>query len=146
MKLYFEDLDEGRHFRGDDCVAELDEMLAFARRNDPAPIHTDEAAARESLYGGLIASGGYTVMLWYRSGIPILAEVAILGGLDWHIKLPRPVRPGDRLHAEVLVTGKTPSSKPDRGYVKTRQQILNQNDEAVFTAEVVWMVQTQPAG
>src|SRR5262245_14805606 len=101
MKLYFEDLEEGTVFRGDECVADRDEMLEYARKNDPSPFHVDEEAARNSPYGGLIASAGYTVTLWYRSGIPISGSIAFLGGFEWHIKLPLPVRPGDRLRTEV---------------------------------------------
>jgi acyl dehydratase len=144
MKMYFEDLEEGTVFRGDECVADRDEMLEYARKNDPSPFHVDEEAARNSPYGGLIASAGYTVTLWYRSGIPILASIAFLGGFEWHIKLPLPVRPGDRLRTEMEIVGKKQSSKPGRGYVTTSQKILNQDSQAVFTCEVVWMVATKP--
>jgi acyl dehydratase len=144
MKMYFEDLEEGTVFRGDECVADRDEMLEYARKNDPSPFHVDEEAARDSPYGGLIASAGYTVTLWYRSGIPILGSIAFLGGFEWHIKLPQPVRPGDRLRTEMEIVGKKQSSKPGRGYVTTSQKILNQDSQAVFTCEVVWMVATKP--
>ena len=144
MKMYFEDLEEGVVFRGDVCVADKEEMLDYARKNDPSPFHVDEEAARNSPYGGLIASGGYTVMLWYRSAIPILASIAFLGGFEWHIKLPRAVRPGDRLHTEVEILSKKPSSKPGRGYVTTLHKVLNQDSQAVFLCEVVWMIATKP--
>ena len=144
MKIYFEDLDEGTVFRGDECVADKDEMLDYARKNDPLPFHVDEEAARNSLYGGLVASGGYTVMLWYRSGIPILASIAFLGGFEWHIKLPLPVRAGDRLRTEVEIRNKKSSSKSGRGYVTTLHRILNQDSQVVFTCEAAWMIETKP--
>jgi acyl dehydratase len=144
MKMYFEDLKEGAVFRGDGCVADKEEMLDYARKNDPSPFHVNEEAARNSPYGGLIASGGYTVMLWYRSAIPIIASIAFLGGFEWHIKLPRPVRPGNRLHTEVEILSKKPSSKPGRGYVTTLHKVLNQDSQAVFLCEVVWMIATKP--
>ena len=144
MKMYFEDLEEGAVFRGAECVADKEEMLDYAKKNDPSPFHVDEGAARNSQYGGLIASGGYTVTLWYRSSIPILASMAFLGGFEWHIKLPLPVRPGDRLHVEVEILSKKSSSKPGRGYVTALQRILNQDSQVVFTCEVVWMIATRP--
>jgi acyl dehydratase len=58
MKMYFEDLEEGVVFRGDVCVADKEEMLDYARKNDPSPFHVDEEAARNSPYGGLIARRG----------------------------------------------------------------------------------------
>jgi acyl dehydratase len=108
------------------------------------PFHVDEEVAKNSPYGGLIASAGYTVTLWYRSGIPILASIAFSCGVRMAYKLPRPVRPGDRLHAEVEIRDKKPSSKPGRGYVTAFHKILNQDSDVVFTCEVVWMVATRP--
>ena len=144
MKMYFEDLDEGTVFRGDECVADKNEMLEYARKNDPLPFHVDEEAARNSPYGGLIASAGYTVILWNRSTIPILASIAFLGGFEWHVKLPLPARAGDRLHTEIEIRNKKPSSKPGRGYVTALQRILDQDSQVVFTCEAAWMIATKP--
>ena len=36
------------------------EIVDFARKYDPQPFHTDEAAGERSIYGGLIASGWHT--------------------------------------------------------------------------------------
>jgi len=144
MKLHFEDLVEGTVFRGDDCAVDHTEMLEYARKNDPSPIHVDEEAAARSLYKGLIASGGYTVTLWYRSAIPIAEKIAFLGGLEWHIKLLNPVRAGDTLRTEITITSKKPSTKLGRGYVNTTQQVVNQAGQPVFTCEVAWIVATKP--
>ena len=54
---YFEDyvVDATQEF-GSIVVAQS-EILSFARRYDPQTFHTDPQAAKESIYGGLIASG-----------------------------------------------------------------------------------------
>jgi acyl dehydratase len=144
MTLHFEDFIEGTVFRGVDCTVDRTEMLEYARKNDASPIHLDEEAAAKSLYKGLIASGGYTVMLWYRSAIPIVEKIAFLGGFEWHIKLLNPERAGDTLRTEVTITSKKPSSKPGRGYVNTAHQVVNQAGQPVFTCEVAWIVATTP--
>ena len=64
-------------------------------------------------------------------------------GAEWHIKLPLPVRPGDRLHTEIVILSKKPSSKPGRGYVSTLHTIRNQDSQIVFSCEVQWMVATR---
>ena len=64
--VYFEDLEVGSVHLGRECVCDKDEMLEFSRRNDPWPFHVDGAAAALSPYGGIVASGGYIVTLWYR--------------------------------------------------------------------------------
>ena len=73
MTTYFEDIREGDIFRGDEVIVDNAEMLAYARRNDPQPFHVDEELAKHFPYGGLTASAGYTVTLWYRSSRPIIA-------------------------------------------------------------------------
>ena len=67
MKLYFENLEVGAVFRGDECVADKDEIHEYARKNDPSPFHVDEEAARNSPYGGLMASAGYGICRPFRS-------------------------------------------------------------------------------
>ena len=143
-KIYWEDLEEGTIYWGDTVVVDPEEMLEYARRNDPQPIHIDDAAAKATPFGGIIASGGYTVTLWYRAAIPIISRLAFLGGFEWLIKLPAPVRANDRLRLKVSVKRKKPSSKPGRGYVTVEQEIMNQDDVIVFTCEVTWMLASRP--
>ncbi len=142
-KIYWDDLDEGAVFWGDTVVVDPEEMLEYARRNDPQPFHLDEDAAKATPFGGLIASAGYTVTLWYRSSIPILTKLAFLGGFEWLIKLPAPVRPDDELRVRIEIRNKKASSKPGRGYVVAFQEIWNQDDTIVFTCEVTWMLATR---
>jgi acyl dehydratase len=60
---YFEDFKVGEVIEGGARTVTRDEIVAFAREFDPQPFHTDEAAARQSIYGGLIASGWHTAAL-----------------------------------------------------------------------------------
>ena len=142
-KIYWDELEEGAEFWGDTVIVDPDEMLEYARRNDPQPFHLDDEAAKASPFGGLIASGGYTVTLWYRSAIPILTRLAFLGGFEWHIKLPAPVHPNDRLRVRMKIASKRPSSKPGRGYVTVFQEIFNQAETVVFSCEVTWLLATR---
>ena len=115
------------------------EIIAFARAYDPQPIHTDPAWSATGPFGGLIASGIHTMAVCTRLYVDhYISQVASLAspGLD-EIRWPRPVRPGDRLHIRVTVTGARASrSKPDRGLVHSAVEALDQNDEVVlsFTA------------
>ncbi len=143
-KIYWDDLEEGAVFWGDTVVVDPEEMLEYARRNDPQPFHLDKAAAKATPFGGLIASAGYTVTLWYRSSIPILTKLAFLGGFEWLIKLPAPVRPNDQLRVRMEIKNRKASSKSGRGYVTVCQDILNQDDTVVFSCEVTWMLATKP--
>jgi acyl dehydratase len=138
-KVYFEDLAEGSVHWGRECIVDKDEMLEYNRKNDPWPFHVDEEAATQSPFGGLIASGGYTITLLYRSTHTIYnrpeAPWAFLGGFEWHVRFHLPVRPGDRLRSKITILSKRPSSKPGRGVVKWKTEMLNQKDQVVFALE-----------
>ena len=143
-KIHWNDLEEGAVFWGDTVTVNPEEMLEYARRNDPQPFHLDANEAMASPFGGLIASAGYTVTLWYRSAIPILTKLAFLGGFEWLIKLPVPVRPADQLRVRVKIKNKKTSSKPGRGYVTVFHEIFNQDNIVVFSCKVTWMLATRP--
>ena len=148
--VYFEDLEVGSVHLGRECVCDKDEMLEFSRRNDPWPFHVDEAAAALSPYGGIVASGGYIITLWYRSLVEIYntprTTWAFLGGLDWKLKFRAPVRAADTLRARVTVKDKRPWIKPDRGTVTLFNEILNQRSEVVCTVEVMVLLATRAEG
>ena len=142
--LYFDDLEEGTVYWGVECVAHQTEMIEYALKNDPLPMHLDEQAARTSPYGGLIASSGFTITLWFRSTTPLSRRLAVLGALEWRFTLPRPVYPGNRLRNKWTVVTKRLSSRPGRGIVTTKQELLNERDEAVLVCDGVILVATKP--
>jgi acyl dehydratase len=115
-----------------------EEILEFARKYDPQPFHTDPEVAKGSIYGGLIASGWHTCAMSMRMLCDkLLLRAASLGspGLD-QIRWLRPVRPGDTLGGFMEVVESRPSrSKPDRGIIKSRWEVKNQDDEVVLTME-----------
>ncbi len=142
-KLHWEDLNPGDVFWGATESADREEMLDYARRNDPLPFHLDEEAAKASQFGGLIASGSYVITLWYRTSVPVLADIELLGGLEWLVKLKAPVRPDDQVRLRIEMIDKAPSRKPGRGYITIMNELFNQDDELVFTCEAKLMVGTR---
>jgi len=143
----FEDLAEGAVFYGDEVVADMDDMLHYARQYDPWPFHVDAEAAKESPFGGLVASAGYTFSLWCRSVHTIYrgpdSEWAFLGGYDLRVKLLHPVRPGDRLRLKVSIGGKRPSSKPGRGHVDSLHVLMRHDGVPVFSVELGFLIATR---
>jgi len=137
---WFEDYVAGAVYEFGDVTITEEEILEFAHRFDPQPIHTDPAYAAGGPFHGLIASG------WHTSGIFMrlfadhyLSRVASLAspGVD-ELRWPHPVRPGDRLRLRVRVLETRASrSTPDRGIVRTRAQLLNQEDRIVLSLVAV---------
>lgn len=147
--VYFEDIVERSVVWDGECDAQREEMIEYARKNDPWPFHVDEEAAKRTPFGGLIASGGYIISLVYRLGHEGSkkrgAAWAFLGGFDWHVKFQRPVRPGDRLRRRTTVLSKRPSSKPGRGVVTILVEMVNQDDHVALSMTITCLVQTRPA-
>jgi acyl dehydratase len=139
---YFEDYVPGTiHEFGNTTVTEA-EIIAFAKVYDPQYFHTDPEAAKQSIYGGLIASGIQTFGLATQQLIKhFISHVASLGspGVD-EVRWIIPVRPGDTLslRAQILETRRS-KSKPDRGIVHYYLEMLNQNKEIVMTVKVINM-------
>ena len=146
--IYFEDLKEGDVLWGDELLVDPDEMMAYNLRNDPWPIHVDEEAAARSPFGGVIASGGFTITLMYRSLLGIYNNPSrrweFLGGLDWKLKFAKPVRPGDRLRSKMTILGTRTSSKPGRGVVNDVIEMINQDGDVVLSVETVFFLATRP--
>ncbi|MEV6025281.1 MaoC family dehydratase [Streptomyces sp. NPDC052036] len=145
---YFEDYLPGAvHTYGSIRVDEQ-EILDFARRFDPQSIHADAEAAEQGPFKGLIASGWHTTALMMRLYADhYVSKVASLAspGVD-ELRWLQPVRPGDALSIRTTVLQARPSrSKPDRGIVHTRVEVLNQENEAVLTMTVMNMFRRRDA-
>jgi acyl dehydratase len=129
-------------------TVQREEVIEFATRFDPQPFHVDEVAAKESIFGGLIASGWHTCSMVMRMMCDTyLNQAASLGspGLD-NIRWLKPVRPGDTIRAQrTTLEIKPSSSKPDRGVVKSRWEVFNQHDELVMTMEGLGMFKRRSA-
>jgi acyl dehydratase len=128
---YFEDYVAGAVYEYGYLSVTAAEIVGFAEQFDPQPIHTDPAFAAAGPFGGLIASG------WHSTGLLMrlfadhyLSRVASLAspGVD-ELRWSTPLRPGDRLRLRATVAETRPSrSKPDRGLVITKAELLNQDD------------------
>ena len=135
-KYWFEDFAPGWTFENGPRTLTAAEIVAFAREWDPQRFHTDEAQARATPFGGLIASG------WHTAGVAMrlmcdgyLLESSCVGspGID-ELKFLHPVRPGDALRFRATVLEAAPSkTKPNRGTVTFRWEIVNQRGEVALS-------------
>lgn len=144
---YFEDYPEGAVCEFGSLAVSADEIIDFARRFDPQPMHVDPAAAAEGPFGGLIASGWHTAGLMMRMMVEhFLPRAASLGspGID-ELRWLAPVRPGDALRLRVrIVEARVSRSQPDRGILRTEVAVLNQDDAAVMTLKAVNLLRRRP--
>ncbi|CAM3664912.1 MaoC family dehydratase [Corallococcus sp. ZKHCc1 1396] len=133
---YFDDFPIGEILELGPYGVTREEILAFANQFDPQPFHVDEVAAGQSIYGGIIASGWHTASICHKLLVQgLLSTSASMGspGLD-ELRWKKPVRPGDTLKVRVETLETRPStSKPDRGAIKFRFEVVNQHGDVVMT-------------
>lgn len=137
---YFEDYVPGSvHDCGETSVSE-DEIVEFATRYDPQSFHVDAALAADGPFGGLIASGWHTASLMMRLlADHYLSTVSSLGspGVD-ELRWVKPLRPNVPLRLRATVAdARLSRSKPDRGLVTTRAELLDPDGDVVFRATLL---------
>ena len=149
-QLYWEDFTPGRSFQHGPRRMLRDEMIAFAAEFDPQPMHLDEAAARDSMLGGLAASGWYVCCILMRMCVDaFVGNAASMGapGVD-EVKWLKPVRPDDELtlHAKVLES-RSSKSRPEMGFVRFEFSLFDrQNRPAMMLVTSLMISRRNPGG
>ena len=132
---YLEDYAAGQKYAGAARIrVDAERIRSFAAEFDPQAFHLDDAAAQQSIFRGLAASGWHTAAMTMK--LLVASDLQPAGGIVGagfdEFRWPLPVRPGDELHIEVEVLEVRPSkSRPDIGLVKIRTTTLNQDGAAV---------------
>jgi len=136
VTLHFEDMTVGRVFELGSTAVTEDEIVDFASRFDPQPFHIDPAAATDTIYGGIIASGWHSCSMLMRLMVDgMIGDSSSMGspGMD-EVRWPAPVRPGDTLTGTATIVGaRRSASKPDRGIVEILNELRNQDDVVVVS-------------
>lgn len=144
---WFDDYRKGEVFEFGSYTVTQAEIIGFATQYDPQFFHIDPEAAKGSAYGGLISSGWLTTAIAMRMMCDHFIPVdSAMGspGVD-HVQWLQPVRPGDTLSMRVSVMDTRRSeSKPKRGVITLRQELINQNGEVVMSLEGKSMNEVRP--
>ena len=154
---FFEELEIGRSFELGSFVYTAEEIVAFARAFDPQPFHMDEAAARNSSFGRLAASGWHTASVWMAAmvahrkrqvaaGAP--AQAPRLGPSPGftNLRWSKPVFAGDRITYHSVVTQtRASASRPQWGLFFHHNTGVNQHGEEVFSFDGCAFVERRPS-
>lgn len=145
-EMWLDDFEVGQVFESPSVLVDEATMIEFARRYDPQPFHVDPAAAAESVFGGLVASGWHTTALTMRLLVdhgprPVGGLVGLaVDELRWEA-----LRPGSRIRIRAEVTEVRRSTRtPARGTVRLRLLTLDQEDRQVQHAAPLILVPARP--
>ena len=147
-RRYFEDLVDGERLDCRPVEMTCEEIVSFAQRYDPQPFHVDIDRARESAFGGLIASSLHTLSACTRVVVEAQGDLEIISGVGiGEVSMYNPVRPGDRLDVEAWWTDLRRSKRrKDRGYATIACKVANQRGELVMAYSYRYLVACRSTG
>jgi acyl dehydratase len=141
--IYFEDLSVGEKIKIGPISVSEEEIIEFAKKYDPQPFHIDKDKAKDSLFGGLCASGWHTCSLYMRMLYDgLLINLASLGspGMN-HIRWIKPLFPNETINGELKIISKTPSkSKPSIGSMVIDSRVFNSDNELIMTLQSISII------
>jgi acyl dehydratase len=146
MIEWFDDLKLGMRFKTSKVTVSAEDIKRFASEFDPQPFHLDEAAAQNTFFKGLAASGWHTAAIAMRLAVqarPFGPHPLMGAGVD-DLRWMKPVRPGDTLHLEGEVVELIPSRSKPQGIARVKWTAYNQHGEAVYTFNPIAIVPRRP--
>jgi acyl dehydratase len=147
MVEWFDDLKVGMKFTSDAVTTvSKEDILRFASEFDPQPFHLDEEAAKDTILGGLAASGWHTAAIAMKLATttrPFGPHPLFGAGVD-ELRWLKPVRPGDALRLEGEIVELMPSRTKPQGIARVKWTVYNQNGEAVYTFTPIAIVPRRP--
>jgi acyl dehydratase len=153
-EFYWEDIAIGARRELGSYTFTEEEIIRFAKKYDPQIFHIDPVAAKDTVFGGLIASGWHTAAVWMKVSLAgrerdtASGNHAMRAGVSpgfEDMKWLKPVRPGMTLTYSGEVTGKIElKSRPDMGLIQSLNVAHDQSGELVFSFVGKGFVQRRP--
>jgi acyl dehydratase len=132
--LFYEDMIPGGIITGPTIKVDREEMVEFAKRWDPLPIHIDDVAGNAT-FGGITAPGVFVLAIKQRLIHQLPDAHAVIASLGYdEVRFHEPVRPNDTLRLDYeWLSRRESKSKPDRGVVTVRLSLINQSGITVMS-------------
>ena len=152
--IYWEEIEIGARRELGDYTFTEEEIISFAIKYDPQPFHIDPVAAKDSMFGGIIASGWHTAATWMKMSLAARERETTGGNRTVRsgvspgfedMKWLKPVRPGTTLTFSSVVAGKTElKSRPELGLVQSLNAAHDRDGALVFSFLGKGFVQRRP--
>ncbi len=139
MMRHFEDFAVGQTFASNALTVDAAMIRDFARQFDPQPFHLDAAAAADSFFGTLVASGWHTASLTMRLLVETLPIAGGVVGAGVQLAWPKPLVAGETIRVAIeVVETRASKSKPHLGLVKIRATTSDSTGPVqIMTADLV---------
>ncbi len=138
----FEDLAVGEERNSGWRTITKDEIVAFALKYDPQWFHSDIEAAKQSVFGEVVASGVQLLAIWRQLDHGINGDVDFVCGIGFDdYRMKRALRGGDRVRVSSRILELTPStSRDDRGTAITDYLMVNDQGQTILSFKSINLV------
>lgn len=147
--LWFDELSVGQTFDHAirRTVTETDNLLFSTLTHNPAALHLDAEAMKDSDYGRIIVNSTFTLGLMVGVSVGDTTLGTAIANLGWdEVRFPVPVFIGDTLRIETEVADLRESkSRPNAGIVTFLHRAYNQRGELVATCKRSGLQKKKPA-
>ena len=147
--LWFDELTIGQTFDHSirRTVTETDNLLFSTLTHNPAALHLDAEAMKDSEYGRIIVNSTFTLGLMVGVSVGDTTLGTAIANLGWdEVRFPAPVFIGDTLRIETEVADLRESkSRPNAGIVTFVHRAYNQRGDLVASCKRSGLQKKRPA-
>lgn len=142
----FEDLVVGEQRVSKWRTVATEEIVDFARQYDPQWFHSDVEAAKQSVFGEVVASGVQLLAIWRQLDHGINGDIDFVCGIGFDdYRMKRALRGGDRVRVSSRILELTPStSRDDRGTAITAYEMVDDHDRTILSFKSINLVHRRP--
>lgn len=144
-KWFLEDFRVGQAWRTGERYLTASDIAAFATvSGDTHPLHTDDAYAATTRFGSPVAHGpmGIAIAMGLLHELHLVDD-SVVALLETRWSYLAPMRAGDRLHAEVLITGVHRTSTGTTGVLERDVQLVDDQGVVVQRGSLPCMVRAR---
>ena len=146
--LFYEQFSVGQRFEHvlRRTVTEADNLIFSTLTHNPAALHLDEEAMKQSEFGTRIVNSCFTLSLMVGISVADTTLGTTIANLGWdEVRFPHPVFIGDTLRIETTVLEMRESrSRPTQGIVTFQHKAFNQRNEEVGSCRRMALMKKQP--
>jgi acyl dehydratase len=147
--LHYEEFSIGQRFEHvlRRTVTEADNLIFSTLTHNPAALHLDEEAMKQSEFGTRIVNSCFTLSLMVGISVADTTLGTTIANLGWdEVRFPKPVFIGDTLRIETTVLEMRESrSRPTQGIVTFQHKAYNQRNEEVGSCRRMALMKKKPA-
>lgn len=142
----FEDLVVGEQRVSEWRTVATEEIVDFARQYDPQWFHSDVEAAKQSVFGEVVASGVQLLAIWRQLDHGINGDIDFVCGIGFDdYRMKRALRGGDRVRVTSRILELTPStSRGDRGTAITAYEMVDDQGRTILSFKSINLVHRRP--